>query len=193
VFADLLRARFPALTVEQVSQLAAHYNLMVRWNRTLNLTTVTDPAGSVERHYAESLFLAEHIDGPTVVDIGSGPGFPGIPVAILHPEWIITLIESHQRKAVFLKEATRGLPNVKVLAQRAEKVNATYDWAISRAVSYADLAKSLPALAPRVALLTGAEPWPSARPFTWDPPIPLPTARGFLRIGRAIPPDRAGF
>jgi 16S rRNA (guanine527-N7)-methyltransferase len=69
-----------------------------------------------------------------VLDVGSGAGFPGIPVAILRPECLIDLAESHQRKAVFLREASRNLPNVRVLPQRAETLAKSYDWIVSRAV-----------------------------------------------------------
>jgi len=66
---------------------------------------------------------------------GLGAGFPGIPLAIFRPELQVTLIESHQRKAVFLREAARGLSNVLVIAERAESVNESFDWVVSRAVA----------------------------------------------------------
>ncbi len=139
----------PPLPEERLLLLEQHYKLLVRWNKVLNLTRVDRPEEAAERHYAEALFLAAHLpEGHLrVADIGSGAGFPGIPAAIFRPEWSVTLIESHQRKAVFLREAARGLPNVRILAVRAESVTETFDWAISRAVSYADLEKSLHKLA----------------------------------------------
>ena len=69
-----------------------------------------------------------------IANIGSGGGFPGIPFAIYRPECTVDLIESHQRKAVFLREAIREQTNVRVLARRAEEVTDSYDWTISRAV-----------------------------------------------------------
>jgi len=184
VFPDLLLDRFPGLSASQVETLQSHFELMIRWNRSLNLTTITDTAEAVERHYCESLFLAQHLSGGRIVDIGSGAGFPGIPVAVLLPESGVTLVESHQRKAVFLRESTRSLPNVRVLAQRAEAVTEQFDWAISRAVGYADLAKPLRRLAPNAALLTGAETPPDKLGFRWNDPIPVPWGRErWLRVG----------
>ena len=103
----------------------------------MNLTTVIRTLEeAIERHYCESLFLAAQLAGRRscgVADVGSGAGFPGFPVAVLRPDCSVTLIESHQRKAVFLREASRGLPNVRVLANRAEDVTRQFDRVISRA------------------------------------------------------------
>src|ERR1700686_1014922 len=97
---------------------------MFRWNKTINLTRIEGIEEAVDRHYAESLFLGANLPaGPLkIADVGSGAGFPGIPVAILRPEVAVSLIESHQRKGVFLKEATRRLQNVTVISKRAEHV-----------------------------------------------------------------------
>src|SRR5262249_34337860 len=121
VFPELL-AKCYALPPEQVRALAEHYDLLCRWNRGLNLTRVDRLEEAVVRHYCESLFLAAHLpsDPVRVVDIGSGAGFPGIPVAVARPDCTVTLVESHRRKAVFLRDATRRMPNVRVLADRAE-------------------------------------------------------------------------
>lgn len=178
------------ITPAQAAQLEAHFELLSRWNRRLNLTRIRDRAEAIERHYNESLFVARHLpSGPLrIADIGSGAGFPGFPIAVVRPECFVTLIESHQRKAVFLREATRGLPNVTVVARRAEECPDTFDWAVSRAVSYADLGPFLKCLADHAALLTGAEAPPTALGFSWDPPIPLPAAKNnFLRLGAACP------
>src|ERR1700736_2752496 len=114
---------------------------MLRWNKTINLTRIERVEEAVDRHYAESLFLGVNLPpGPLkIADVGSGAGFPGIPVAILRPNVSIALIESHQRKAVFLKEATRSLPNVTVISRRAEEIAESFDWIVSRAVSWSDL------------------------------------------------------
>jgi len=196
VFRDLLRELLRGiaeLTDEQAEALESHYNLLVRWNRTLNLTSIRDLPEAVERHYCESIFLACRLPaGPLrIVDVGSGAGFPGLPVAVYRPDCAITLIESHQRKAVFLKEAARGLPNVRVMARRSEQVveqvnekNEEFDLAISRAVSYRDLLPSLKALAPAAALLSGAEGPPGDMGFTWEPPVALPWGeQRYLRMG----------
>jgi 16S rRNA (guanine527-N7)-methyltransferase len=110
---------------------------MLRWNRRLNLTRIVHPEEAVRQHYVESLFLGTLLPAGafSIADIGSGPGFPGIPLAVLRPECQVTLVESHQRKAVFLREATRDLKNVVVLAQRAQDVKQHFDWSVSRAVS----------------------------------------------------------
>ena len=189
MFADLLRQRLAGiveLSPGQVEALEAHYRLLLRWNRTLNLTSIRKIEEAVERHYCESLFLGTHLpqDLLRIADIGSGAGFPGFPIAVLRPDCSVTLIESHQRKAVFLREASRSLPNVRVLAKRAEDVNEQFDWAISRAVSYEDLASFLKNLAPNADLLTGGEEPPGGIGFVWQPPIPMPWgAQRFLRIG----------
>jgi 16S rRNA (guanine527-N7)-methyltransferase len=184
VFADF------ALTPEQEAALEAHLELLLRWNRTLNLTAIRSREEAIERHYCESLFLGARLRAGRlrIADIGSGAGFPGLPVAILRPGCSVTLIESHQRKAVFLREASRNLPNVRVLAMRAEDVQETFDWAISRAVSYADLEPFLKRLAPNADLLSGAEPPPEGMGFQWDAPVALPWGKQrFLWTGRVFP------
>jgi 16S rRNA (guanine527-N7)-methyltransferase len=189
MFADLLRQRLAGvveLSSGQVEALESHYQLLLRWNRTLNLTSIKGMEETMERHYCESLFLGAHLPQGhlRIVDIGSGAGFPGFPVAVLRPDCSVSLIESHQRKAVFLREASRNLPNVRVLAKRAEDVDQEFDWAISRAVSYGDLASILKNLAPHVDLLTGAEEPPDEIGFVWEAPVPVPWSRQrFLRSG----------
>jgi hypothetical protein len=96
----------------------------------------------------------------------------------------VTLIESHQRKAVFLKEASRKQPNIRVLAKRVEDIDEKFDWVISRGVSYQDLSKHLRRLAANAALLTGAELPPVDLGFEWDR-IPLPGSNNrFLAVSR---------
>jgi 16S rRNA (guanine527-N7)-methyltransferase len=176
-----IRRRVPEAHVLEFPELEAHYRLLEKWNRTLNLTRIED----VERNYGESLFLGRHLPAGRlrICDIGSGAGFPGFPVAIFRKDCEVTLIEAHQRKAVFLKEASRGIPNIRVVAKRAEDVAEKYDWAVSRAVSDVDLSAVLPRLAGQVALLTGAEE-PQLDGFTWNEPVLLPASRNrYLRIG----------
>ncbi|MCC6364562.1 MAG: 16S rRNA (guanine(527)-N(7))-methyltransferase RsmG [Bryobacterales bacterium] len=127
---------------EQAALLESHYQALLRWNKVLNLTRITEVAEAVRRHYCESIFLAFQLpSGPLkVADIGSGGGFPGIPVGLVRPETSVTLVESHQRKAVFLREATRGLPNVNVASVRSEMLpQGSFDWVVSRAVRWADV------------------------------------------------------
>ena len=157
-FPDLLRQHSPILlSPEQIATLNRHYETLVRWNAVMNLTAIQDPEEIVLRHYCESLFLARHLPSEplSIADIGSGPGFPGFPVAIVRPDCAVTLVESHQRKAVFLKEVSRGVPNLSVLSERAKDVNRAFDWVISRAVRIDEV--FAPKLARNYAVLSGAE------------------------------------
>jgi 16S rRNA G527 N7-methylase RsmG len=140
MFRDMLVsewAPFGHLSEDQIAKLEGHYELLIRWNKVLNLTRIQRLDDVVRLHYCESMFLGSLLppDPQTIVDIGSGAGFPGIPIAILRPDCAITLIESHQRKAVFLVEACSAIPSVKVIRGRAEGIHVQYDWLVSRAVS----------------------------------------------------------
>jgi 16S rRNA (guanine527-N7)-methyltransferase len=189
VFADLLRERLKGiaeLSAEQIGTLESHYALLLRWNKTLNLTRITSLEEAVERHYVESLFLGAHLPTGTlqIADVGSGAGFPGFPVSVLRPDCMVTLIESHQRKAVFLREASRDLENVRVVAKRAEAVEDKFDWLVSRAVSYEDLGDSVGRLSMRLSLLSGADVPPAEWKGGWREALPIPRSPGrFLRIG----------
>ena len=141
------------LSEEQISGLSAHFELLLKWNQKMSLTTVTDPVEAATRHYGESLLLAQRLTPGSVVDIGSGAGFPGIPAAIMRPDCRFDLVESNQRKAVFLREAVRSLAGVRVLAQRADVLPGKYDWVVSRAVAIPDVLSL--GLATGVALLIG--------------------------------------
>jgi 16S rRNA (guanine527-N7)-methyltransferase len=174
-FRDLLEAAFHPygeLSPEQVLQLEAHYNLLTHWNQRLNLTRIRDLSETVRFHYCESLFL-KHIlpPGPlTVGDLGSGAGFPGVPLAVSRPDLEVTLIESDGRKAVFLREATRELKNVRVAAVRSEEYDGHFDWIVSRAVAPGKVLQS--GLAPNLALLMSARDVPAGLQ-----PTPLPWGR----------------
>jgi 16S rRNA (guanine527-N7)-methyltransferase len=131
--------------------------LLVRWNQHLNLTRIESILDSVRFHYCESLYLGLKLPaGPLqVADVGSGAGFPGIPIAILRPDLSVTLIESHKRKAVFLREAIRHLGNTHVLSARAEERPERFDWVVSRAVAPSEVLSA--GLAPNCALLVAAK------------------------------------
>ena len=168
-FKSLLELEFSpygTLTSDQLILLEQHYQLLLRWNQKMNLTRITSLGDAVRYHYCESLYLAHSLpEAPLrIVDIGSGAGFPGIPVAIYRPDCEVHLVESHRRKAVFLSEATRSFPNTRVLSIRAEDITESYDWLISRAVRPEDVLKLK--LAPNVAVL-GIEgeklPWGESR------------------------------
>jgi len=160
MFRELLAHEFApygTLSLEQLGQLESHYELLLRWNAKLNLTRIDSIEEAARLHYCESLFLGQRLPvGPLrIADIGSGSGFPGIPIAILRPECNITLVESHKRKGVFLTEAVRNLVNVKVVTDRAENLQDTFDWLVSRAVNPAEVLKLN--LAKNLAILVGAD------------------------------------
>lgn len=194
-FTELIELHFSGyrrLAPEQIAQLYGHWRLLVRWNRALNLTTVAGIEESVPRHYCESLFLSIYLPehAVSVLDVGSGPGFPGIPMAIARPDCEFSLAESHQRKAVFLREATRNCSNVRVEPRRAETLNTeAFDWVVSRAVRWADV---LPLVRRTGALLVGTEDSAAilrCAGFAWRAPIALPWGeRRVLVIG-----ERTGF
>jgi 16S rRNA (guanine527-N7)-methyltransferase len=192
VFADRLAqavADFCRLSPSQLGSLQRHFDLLMHWNRVLNLTAVRDEEQMIVRHYAESIYLASHLPASesTVADIGSGAGFPGFPVAVAHPEFQVTLIESHQRKAVFLREASRELPNVRVAAMRAESIAEEFDWVVCRAVKYRDVEGVLRRLGKRAALLTGRVNPADLPGFKWENSIPLPWGESrLLLVGTCV-------
>jgi 16S rRNA (guanine527-N7)-methyltransferase len=179
VFAELLRSKLASvrkLTDEQVDRLHRHYDLLVRWNKSLNLTSIRTLEEAVERHYCESIFAADHLpEGRfSIADLGSGAGFPGIPIAVVRPECAVALIDSHQRKAVFLREAARDLANVQIIAKRAEDVSERFDWVVSRAVKYSDIGEDLKRLGASVELLSGEVDSSDLPGFEWQVPVRLP-------------------
>jgi 16S rRNA (guanine527-N7)-methyltransferase len=168
-FKSLLMSEFSphgALTSDQLDLLDQHYRMLQRWNPKINLTRISSLEDIVRFHYCESLYLGSYLPARPlrIVDIGSGAGFPGIPVAIYRSDCEVDLVESHQRKAVFLREATRKLSNVRILAKRADDLVGSYDWMISRAVRSEDVLKLN--LASNIAVL-GSEgeklPWGESR------------------------------
>ena len=127
--ADLLTPYLPDPPATLFPQLSTYLDLLLKWNARTNLTAIRDPEEIVRRHFGESLFAARHLNpttpdpGPmTLPDFGSGAGFPGLPIALLRPHLQVTLAESQNKKAAFLREAVRtlNLPNVEVWAARVE-------------------------------------------------------------------------
>jgi 16S rRNA (guanine527-N7)-methyltransferase len=186
ILKDGLRGAVP-VSAEQVNALQAHCEMLLRWNARINLTSVTGLCEVIERHYCESLFLGGKVDAGTwsIADIGSGGGFPGVPIAILRPECRVVLVESHQRKAVFLRESTRQLANVRVVAGRSEAIREVFDWVVSRAVAYPDLQPVLERYSRRAALLTG-DLGPDDMPgYLWEERVELPWGKQrVLWLGR---------
>lgn len=183
-FGGVLRRELRAwiqLTDAQIAELYVHYQLLDRWNEKMNLTSLKPGVELVIRHYCESLFFGAHLPNAettaNIADIGSGAGFPGVPIAVIRPNWLVTLIESNQRKAVFLREATRPLRNISVSASRAEEIAGNYDWVVSRAVHPEDVLANIPRLAKNVGLLLGELNYPAIKKFSsiaWSEPIRLP-------------------
>jgi 16S rRNA (guanine527-N7)-methyltransferase len=149
---------YVSVTDAQVESLFRHYELLMRWNRKMNLTSIRSPEEIVVRHYCESLFFAANVpEGwSDFADIGSGAGFPGVPMAVFRPDWKVTLVESQQRKAVFLRESTRSLANVSVFAERAENLARPFGAIVSRAVDPEAILSLVPRVANHVGLLLGA-------------------------------------
>jgi 16S rRNA (guanine527-N7)-methyltransferase len=129
-----------SLSSRQLEQLLAYLDLLLKWNAKTNLTAIREPEQIARRHFGESLALAEMVDELAEIeasaDLGSGAGFPGVPLAIFCPEIKVTLVESQNKKATFLKEVVRtlDLPNVSVMNQRAEEVALKFDLVTMRAV-----------------------------------------------------------
>jgi 16S rRNA (guanine527-N7)-methyltransferase len=193
-FEDLLGPVLSSLAInlntQQVNLLSFHYRLLMQWNRKMNLSAIRAPEEVVRRHFGESLFLAKSLPNAvgTLVDVGSGAGFPGVPVAIYHPNLHVTLVESIAKKATFLREATREIWNVRVLNARAETLEEQFDWVALRAVAPAPLLPRLVDLAPNLALLVTNQAVAELQHNTeisWQPPQPLPWSQGrVLLIGR---------
>lgn len=159
-FKKLLAAEFEPygqLSGRQLDLLAQHYALLRRWNQKFNLTRISDLREAVQLHYCESLFLGKWLPASKlrIVDVGSGAGFPGIPVAVLRPDCIVDLVESNKKKAAFLREAAPVLFNVTVISKRAEDCSNGYDWMIGRAVRSKELLSLR--LADAIAILTSAK------------------------------------
>jgi len=146
---DALAAGIVALglDIDRAAQgkLGDYVALLDKWNRTHNLTAIRDPAQMITHHLLDCLAVLAHLPaGPGVraIDVGSGGGLPGVPLAIARPRWRVTLIDSNRKKAAFLGQAAIELPlaNVEVVAGRVEDYvpRTGFDVVISRA--YAALA-----------------------------------------------------
>ena len=130
------------LTGTQLDQLVEHYAMLCKWNRHINLTRITRPDQSARLHYAESLFGAAFVgEARTLLDLGSGPGFPGVPLAVLRSDLPVTAVEASQKKALFLNEVKEalGLSNFSVVRSRIEDFDwKAYDLLTSRALDRAE-------------------------------------------------------
>ncbi len=108
--AELIHPFYPAPSDLLVEQLSIYLELLLKWNKRMNLTAIRDPEQIVSRHFGESLFTAAHLPkGETLLDLGSGAGFPGLPIQLALPNWRVTLAESQRKKSLFLSEVVRSL------------------------------------------------------------------------------------
>ncbi len=113
-------------TAGQIDRLTHYLQLLQEWNRSYNLTAVRDPLQAVDRHLFDSLSVGAWLDPGPALDAGSGAGFPGVPLAIMHPQQRWLLLDSNGKKTRFLRHVARTLrlPNVAVMQQRLERLQA---------------------------------------------------------------------
>jgi len=179
------------------NRFAAYCALLLRWNARTNLTAVRDEGGILSRHFLESIAAARALPSniATLLDFGSGAGFPGIPIALCRPEIAVTLAESQGKKAAFLQEAVRSLEvSAKVHSARAESLAAQFDCVTLRAVDQMVLAVQAASrrLLPGgwLALMTtesesGSLQVSADEQFSWSSPSQLPGSnQRVLLLGR---------
>lgn len=194
------------LAAPQLNSISTYIDMILRWNARINLTAIRGEEEIVTRHFGESLFAArklfpsaERSAASRVADLGSGAGFPGIPIRIWAPNVALTLIESNYRKVAFLREVARALilTDIDIQNVRAETLPAaTFDVVTLRAVEHfaesLRIASSLLIPAGRLAILIGESQVDIARStlptFAWDSPVRIPGAKSrvFL-MGTAEP------
>jgi 16S rRNA (guanine527-N7)-methyltransferase len=129
-----------AVSPAQRGRLAAHLELIAKWNRVHNLTAIRETSQMVTLHLLDSLSILPQLEGArTIADVGTGPGFPGIPIAVVRDDMAITLVESSHKKCAFLQQAKTelALANVDIACERVEhyKPAAPFDAVVSRAFS----------------------------------------------------------
>jgi 16S rRNA (guanine(527)-N(7))-methyltransferase RsmG len=188
---------------EQVLQIQQYIRILLQWNDKVNLTAIRDPLEILYRHFCESMYasLAVPVKNGRLADVGSGGGFPGLPLKIICPDLRVFLVESSIKKVTFLAEVTRelGLKDVQVLARRYEELGeevAPIDYVCSRALgefpAFLDWARSDQIAAKQVILWIGARDLPDIqkiRTWDWSEPIQVPhSLRRLLLVGTKRPP-----
>ena len=130
--------------MEQAEQFFEYMNLLIEWNEKMNLTAITDPEEIISKHFIDSMTILKDIDDNSkVVDVGTGAGFPGIPLSIMNPTLKITLVDSLNKRLIFLQEVANklNLKNIEIVHARAEefgqnkKYRESFDISTSRAVA----------------------------------------------------------
>jgi 16S rRNA (guanine527-N7)-methyltransferase len=137
---DLIQSYFPELTSNQIEQFSKLEKLYVHWNQQINVISRKDTENFYQSHVLHSLGIAKVIQfkkGTKIMDVGTGGGFPGIPLAIMFPDCDFSLVDSIGKKIKVVNEVANvlGLKNVKGIHERAEKIDGTFDFIISRAVT----------------------------------------------------------
>ena len=188
-----------AVESQQVVLIQQYIATLLRWNEKLNLTAIRDPLEILYRHFCESMFAAGAIpvDKGRLADIGSGPGFPGIPLKIIRPELELCLVESNIKKGTFLAEVVRELQltNSRVLISRYEELGeevAPVDYVCSRAVGefgpFLEWAGSEHVQAGQVILWIGGrdvEEVQRNKSWEWREPILVPKSlQRYLLVGK---------
>ncbi|WP_058973700.1 16S rRNA (guanine(527)-N(7))-methyltransferase RsmG [Type-D symbiont of Plautia stali] len=134
---QLLAAANISLTDQQKQQLVGYVELLHKWNKAYNLTSVRDPQQMLVRHILDSVVVEPHLQGERFIDVGTGPGLPGIPLAIVRPQAHFTLLDSLGKRIRFLRQVQHelGLTNITPVQSRVEEFPAEppFDGVISRA------------------------------------------------------------
>jgi 16S rRNA (guanine527-N7)-methyltransferase len=185
---DILIRPYITPSPEILPKLSLYLDLLLKWNARTNLTAIRDPEEIVRRHFGESLFAGQHI-GPcdTLLDLGSGAGFPGLPIAILYPKMRITLAESQNKKSTFLREAVRtlSLENVEIWPSRAESMPPARQFHTVTMRAVDNMATAIAAAIPRaihqLLLLTSTAPTLPSQ-FTPQTPIPIPNSQSNILL-----------
>jgi 16S rRNA (guanine527-N7)-methyltransferase len=175
----------PVVPPDLYPQLSFYLDLLLKWNARTNLTAIREPEEIVKRHFGESLFAGVHLGAcPTLLDFGSGAGFPGLPIAILRPDISVTLAESQNKKATFLREVVRTLGlRAEIWADRVENMppERQFHTVTLRAVDNmsAALAAAAPRTSSRLVLLTSVAPELPAE-FSPESSISIPNTNSGL-------------
>jgi 16S rRNA (guanine527-N7)-methyltransferase len=183
---------------KQVQQIQQYMGMLLKWNEAVNLTAIRDPLEILYRHFCESMFAASVVplDNGRLADVGSGGGFPGLPLKLLRPELEVFLVESNVKKATFLAEVIRdlGLTDARVLVSRYEELAeelTPLDFVCSRAVgefaTFLDWAASPRVDAKQALLWIGGRDLEEVQRLSswkWREPIQIPQSlRRFLLVG----------